>query len=200
MNYAQIKAHFLDHLDRSDCTDAQADRYLTEAADVIQRVLRVPSLERYERTTIEQATDRVLIPADFMETIGVFVNDREIAKGTVGQLMRLPTQGRPTHYTRVGGDLIVRGSLLPGDEIVIWYYGEISPVDGAGENELTSFAPDLWRFRALADAGDFYNHEKTADWEGQFSGRLDTIRQQAMDTEWSGGTLQMASVHQGTDY
>ena len=56
MNKGEIRAHFKALLNRSDCTDALADTFLNQALTRIQRILRIPPIERMQTYTVSANT------------------------------------------------------------------------------------------------------------------------------------------------
>jgi len=71
MNKGQIRAHFLALLNRSDCSNALADTFIDQAITRIQRVLRIPPMEKLQIYTIPSGTvvSQVVLPVDLIEII-----------------------------------------------------------------------------------------------------------------------------------
>jgi hypothetical protein len=72
MNYGETKAQFLGLLKRRDITDSLAETFLQQAVSRIQRVLRIPPMEKsvavvYDGTILTNG--EIPIPSDYLRLI-----------------------------------------------------------------------------------------------------------------------------------
>ena len=69
MNKGQLRTHIKDVLNRSDLSDALTDTFIEHTLTRIQRLLRIPSMERTATQTVAGGYDGFVVPNNFLEII-----------------------------------------------------------------------------------------------------------------------------------
>ena len=212
MNLGDLRTSFLGLLNRSDCTVAQANTFLGQGMQRLQREIRVPSMERLQVYNSVTATATVLtqvaIPNDFIQPIDILVmNDGSIPgycpgdlvaldKKSFRELQQISTYCAPTAYGRYQAQFYIRGTVPATMQLHVYYYGEFSPlVDDTSENEIMASSPDLVTYSALALAGDYFEHAKVADWEARYQQYRDQVQAMSVDVDANGGSSSVAPAY-----
>lgn len=190
MNYGELRAHFQDVLNRSDCTDAQADTFISMGIRRTERLLRTP----IQKTTLEVTVDEtwpgwLTIPADYLSVSYVQVNDVSVPRITSGQ----PDGGYLIENARFN----FKPDVTEGDVIKIVYYNEFP--QGVGDNAITTYSavlPDVIVYAALLFACDTFVDERKATFERTLAAIVDEVQTFADIDEMSGG-LAMAPQGEG---
>src|ERR1044072_1773639 len=82
-NYGELRTHFLALLNRSDCTNALADTFLTMGFNRLYRQLRIPEMEKV--ATLTAGTDSDLtIPSDYLEMRSLYYGNVKFTKDEDG--------------------------------------------------------------------------------------------------------------------
>lgn len=212
MNLADLRTEFQSLLNRSDCSDDQANIFIGQGLQRLQRMLRLPCQERLIIWNDDPATatplTKIQLPDDVIQPIDLLVvSDGSFAGYSMGdlvalekvsfrQLQRLPVGGQPRAYGRYQSALHIRGTVPALSAVHFYYYGEFSPVlDDAGENEIMASSPDLCTYAALSLAGDYFSHPKMADWEQRFQAYAADVQTMATDFDANGGPSAVAPSH-----
>jgi hypothetical protein len=198
MNYGDCKAHFKALLNRTDCTDALTVTLFKQATTRIQRSLRVPMMEKIRVVKAEGPLTNIQLPSDYLELKEILVDMNALEKVSSRALLGMSkATGTPQYYSRISDRMVIAPAAQKGSEVVILYYGEFAnlPADGS-TNGLTEAAPDLLVYGALSLAGDYFEHDKRAEWEGRYQDILASVQQQAIDDEFNGGAMVVQSAYQ----
>lgn len=200
MTRGELRAYFKEILNRSDCTDEQADRFIGLGVRKLERTLRVPTLER-SHTYISDGTGSFAIPANYLAIIGLFHKDRRLERVSGSDAFRFPSDSCPSVFWREGPYLKVRGYPPSGDEVVLRYYGEFEEF-GNDNYETVEMAvyPDAMVYAALLFAADFYMDERKPFFETEFNRILLEIQASAEADEFKGGDLRLGNPYAGVDY
>ena len=67
MNKGELRTHIKDVLNRTDITDALVDTFIFQTLSRIQRLLRIPSMEKTATQTVAGGYDGFVVPNDFLE-------------------------------------------------------------------------------------------------------------------------------------
>lgn len=192
MNYGELKAQFEGLLKRRDLTPAQSDTFLQQAISRVQRVLRIPPMEKTVRVVYDSTvfSDGALpIPGDYLRLINITVNDEPAPmKGadleTVRSLVKHGGAAAPQKYARRGGSWIIGPPPRNGDVFQIDYYTEFSSLSASSDtNYLTASADDLVIYAALSYAADWFIDKRAAMFEGRFQSILQEINDQTAQDE-----------------
>lgn len=205
MNYADTKAKFLRRLNRRDCTDALADDFLQDAITRIQRVLRVPALEKSVVVTLTADTyytsGRLPIPSDYLKLRQITINNQPpIDKQDLGSVLRLVGHGSGmvSCFARQGGAWVFGPvpdttytdptGVVQTSVVRIDYYAEFpTEATPTADTILTDIASDLLVYGALSYACDHFTDKRGPAFEGRFTQALSDLQAQGDDDELSGG-------------
>jgi hypothetical protein len=198
MNKGDLRAQFQSLLNRDDCSDAQANIFLENAMSRIQRVIRVPFMERMFQVTTaltDMPLTYVQIPPDYIELKDIYVTPPSAVDmmpltqlPSMRKLLAISSSKEPTAYTRFGATFQIRGPVAPGSSVLVHYYGEISDwSDDTSENEVSASAPDVVLFGALSIAGEYFRHDQTPAWEGRYQAYLGELTSQGDDADGGDG-------------
>lgn len=204
MSYNSLLADFQTILNRDDCTTAQAEVFITQGVQRIQRTCRLPSMERQEIVTIGDAgANFVLVPQDMIQPIDLVwtsttrdFEPRALKKLPYRDIIRKNGLDLPRWYARMQGQYWVAGAMIPGEVIQIFYYGNFSNwANGNADNELSASTPDLAVYAALGFAGDYFEAPLAAQWEQRFQTIKAEVEQMGIDLDAEGGEQVMAPVY-----
>src|SRR5574343_1533429 len=136
MNLAALRADFKTELNRRDCTDEQANGFITKALRRIQRECRLPCME--QEATFDADTgslSSVMIPGDLIAPLDVFVptviggvggssadGESALPQMSYGVLQQFPLNGPVMGYARLGNKFHFRGVVPEGSYAKLVYY------------------------------------------------------------------------------
>ena len=202
MNLGEVRAQVTGLLNRRDCTTALADSFLRMGMSRLQRMVRIPSMERSHYITGEVVTvESFGVPVDLLQINDVFVNGRPLEKKSFRQLMEMRYAnpgaiGQCEFYARVGASIFLFPAMPADTEMVLTYYGEFTALatDDA-ENTATIGLPDLLTYAALTFAGDYFKHDSAPRWEDRFKSMVAETMDEANQLEMTGGSSVVTPPH-----
>ena len=202
MNKGQIRAHFKALLNRSDCTDTLADTFIDQAISRIQRLIRIPPMERQQAYTINSAVpqESIIVPDDFIEIIDLYYDNTSLSRVPMRTMLEMKKGndvGSPAFFAREQASLSLYPRPIKGT-LYVNYYGQFDdlPTD-ASTNALTDIASDAVTYGALSYAADYFIDERGGLFEQKLNTFLSELQQQANDAETS-GTVQ--AIRPTTNY
>lgn len=200
MTRAELRAYFKELLNRSDCTDIQADQFINLGIRRLERILRVPTMER--RIVYTSSGDGVYpIPNDYLELIGLFHANRRLERVTSSDAFLRPDSGDPAVFWREGPNYIVRPKPASGEEVVLIYYGEFEELGDEGYETFESAVyPDAIIYSALTFAADFFIDERKPLFVDSLSQALTEIQASAEKDALAGHDMRLSSPYSGLDY
>lgn len=194
MTLATVRTTFQGILNRTDCTNAQADIFLNLGLMRVQRRLRIPTMERMLTATASgSAEPSIALPNDVIELMDVIPRAdgaKPLERLSYRALIQRPfSEGdQPKAYARLANVLHFRPAIPDGGIVDVLYYGEFGPLNNdSDENGLTRVAPDLFIYSALVFAGDHYTHDKRQEWAQTFEGLLAEMNDMAAQEAKTGG-------------
>lgn len=203
MNKAELRAQFQALLNRSDCDATLADTFIEQSIRRIQRLLRIPPMEKQQVYTINNETPWILLPSDFLEIIDIYHDEMPLTRIPMSEMVLLKvTQqvGFPKYFTREQETLKIYPAPSSG-EIKLNYYGEFGDmVEDTDEISLGIYAPDLIIYGALSYATDYFLDERAATFEGRFNVFINEVQSQADEAEMVGTVQAMRSIASYIDY
>lgn len=203
MNKGQIRSQFLALLNRNDCSNELADTFIEQGFARIQRILRVPAMEKTQTYTVNDvAPNSLIIPNDFLNIKHLYSGDMLLEYVDLGRYLQYPDSvDTPRIYTRVQGELKVKPTPPEGTEIFMVYYGEIAdlPTD-ASTNFFTQAAPEALVYGALTYAADYFIDDRKPAFEETFNRVLAELTEQAYLTEFEQSSMRIASPFNGIEY
>jgi hypothetical protein len=205
MNYGETKTQFRAQLNRRDCSDALADIFLQDAITRIQRVLRVPAMEKSVNVTLTAATyftnGYLPIPTDYLKMKELTVNGQTVLTKRDLSFV-LPTAacnvGCPEFYARQSAGFILAPTPLTqytdnlgvvhSTVVRINYWAEF-PTESAPTDDdiLSDIANDLIRYGALSYGCDHFTDKRGDKFEARFVQILSDLQAMGDDDELAGG-------------
>lgn len=210
MAYNDVRDDFMTILDRDDCTTDQADVFMTQSMQRIQRVCRLPSLERALLITpTADAMTQFPVPTDLIQFIDLLVPTigsctgqfTPLKKLSYRGLMQKSNAGYPHSFARMQTVVYLRGALPIGTQMQVLYYGNCSVIQDSAtdDNELTGGCPDLVIYGALIYAGNYFEHPLTAMWTQTYNTLLAEVMSMAADLENEGGLIEVEPYYEFND-
>lgn len=201
MNYGELKTQFEGLLKRRDLTDTQRDTWLQMSITRIQRVLRIPSMEKSATVLTDSASQDGIIPIpnDLLELKAVTIDAEET--DLQSRSLREVLQGRvnvgtPTMYARRGSDYVV--SPYPTDDLTIRidYWGEFDALsDDTDENALSISAWDVIVYGALVLACDWFLDKRASVFKEHYTLMMMELQSQADRDELTNAHVSPAHVY-----
>lgn len=202
MNYADIKSHFNDLLNRSDITTALTTRFIDQGIARIQRQLRTPMSERVLNVTITSQTESLTLPSDFLEIISLYKDEYELERVSMRKFRQdanTAVEGKPRIFVRQAEKLLLHPQPTSGT-LTLYYHGEFPALSAdTDENVLTQSAPDLIIYAAATFAADYYLDQRAEVFETKFNQFLLELQEQANDQELQGGTQSVLPAYSFQD-
>ena len=195
MTYGELRTLFKDVLDRDDCSDADADNYISLGLKRTERILDT----RFQRNTYTEtaAADfdgTITLPNGYLGVFSLKINDVPVNRITQSQFNE-EREG----FLSDGTDLHIQYEVNEGDVITLRYYYEFLDYDSAGLTEdlvsstalnYTLHLADVVVYAALIYAGDTFGDERKMGWADMFNSFVDEA-QIASDREAFSGGLSM---------
>jgi hypothetical protein len=183
MNYGELRAHFLDVLNRTDCTLAQANTFISMGLRRTERLLRTPIQKTVLELTVDDTWNGFLmIPSDYIGFYSISVNGVPVPRIVPSQLGMM--NGFIVEHAR----FTFQPDLKPGDELKLIYYNEFTqapPDDSIVDYSLV--LPDLITYAALVFACDTFVDERKATFEGTLTALVQEVQTMSDQEEMSGG-------------
>ncbi len=193
MNKGELRTHFKELLNRSDCSDALADTFIDQSITRIERNLRIPPMEKSYSYTISITTDEVLIPSDFLEAINMYYANTSVNRVSMNRFLDVSVGGEtgtPLYFTRQGTNFKIYPSPTSGSLVLNYYASFPVMTSDTDENDLALIASDLITYGALSFAADYFLDERGQLFESRFTQLANELQGQADDAE-SSGTVQV---------
>lgn len=183
MNYGELRAHFLDVLNRTDCTLAQANTFISMGLRRTERLLRTPIQKTVLELTLDETWDGYLmIPSDYIGFYSISVNGVPVPRIVPSQMGMM--DGFIVEHARFR----FQPDLKAGDELKLIYYNEFTqaPPD-ASIVDYSLVLPDLITYAALVFACDTFVDERKATFESTLTALVQEVQTMSDQEEMSGG-------------
>lgn len=202
MDHGTFRAKLKGILNRSDCTDAQADIHIDGGYERCNRVLDHYLREATFTNTLATESATVTLPADTgKKLIEVRVDG-------------IPTEGRPDRtaqttsylgYQRRGPRTLVFNQALPvGTVLEVVYWRDFArPTTDTGTNDLLDLAHLVLLYASLVEAGIHWRHDDRGVWAEAFTGYLAEALQENNDRDmayYGGPMVIQTPAGAGADY
>lgn len=191
MNKGQLRSHFKALLNRTDCSDDLANTFINQAIGRIQRVLRIPSMEKTQNYTFTVQAGSFIVPSDLLEIINIYYDQytlNRVSLREIKQMKHSGMSGAPQYFCRQGETVLIHPEPSTGT-LSVDYYGQFTDLTtDTSTNALTIIASDLITYTALSYAADYYLDERSQLFEAKSSQFLTEIQEQANEAEQSGST------------
>jgi len=202
VSFNSVVASFTTLLNRNDCTAAQANLFVQQAMNRIQREVRLPCMERLQVITSTGSLSQFPVPNDLLMLQDILVpgaNDgtmRPLKKVPYRQLVRMAPTAWPTSYARFQNLFFIAGAVAAGTPVQVLYHGQFTAIsDPTQDNEITASEPDMIVYAALSYAGDYFEHPNTDRWESKYEGIRESLKSLAEDLEMNGGPAAVQSMY-----
>lgn len=189
MNYGQIRTQFKNILNRSDCTDALADTFISQGLARSQRVLRTPANEKATATTVTSGFSALAVPNDLIEVISIDSDGSAVTFLPTKRWLELDqdASGTPEYWTRIGAEIKFKPVPSANKVLTLYYYGEFAPfTSDSTETTLSIIAPDLIVYGGLIYAADYFLDERKDLFEQRYMMSAQELQEQASTVEGGG--------------
>ncbi len=189
MNKGQLRTHFLNLLNRTDCSNTLADTFLEQAISRAQRTLRIPSMEKTATFNISSSTSAITIPNDFLEIIDFYHGNTNISRVPLAKMVEIRSgseQGIPKYFSRQDTEFLLYPYPASGSVIVNYYASFPALVADSDINDLTLVASDLVTYGALSYAADHFLDERKASFESGYQTFMAELSSQSNSADISG--------------
>lgn len=198
--YDDLKSSVANWLNRTDLTYDIPD-FIKLAETRIAHEVRLPTIEKTASMTLN-AQGAVAIPADFLELIDVFYNDKPLDRISLTQLRGLnPRSGVPVCFARDGKEIVFfpTPSTQSSDTLVVKYYYRVPNLGYeymgstlTSTNDLFATIPEMYLFGALSEAATFLGADNSR-WEQSYQTAFNRAVQHSRSAEIAGATPQIQS-------
>jgi hypothetical protein len=189
MNKGELRTHFKELLNRSDCTDALADTFISQSITRLERNLRIPAMEKTHTYTISSSTTELTIPVDFLEIIGLHHGNTNLSRLSLAKFIEAEAgneNGTPKFFCRQVDKFSIYPYPTSGSAILTYYASLPALVADSDTNSLTAVASDMIVYGALVYAADYFLDVRGQLFEGKFQQGVGEIQSYAHDDEISG--------------
>ena len=196
MNKGELRSHFLALLNRSDCTDALADTFISQAIGRILRTIRIPVMEKQQTYIVSSpgGLNKIVLPDDFLEAIDIYFDGEALVRLPLHEMISYQKSsglGSPKYFTRELGTFYLYPKPTSGT-VYLNYYSELEAlVSDSDSNALTVIASDVIIYTALGYSADYFLDERGQLFDGKAAVFLAEVQEQADTAEQSGGTQVM---------
>ena len=142
------------------------------------------------------AQGAIAIPADLLELIDVFYNDKPIDRVSLTYLRGLsPQSGTPACFAREGNQIVFfpTPTMQASDTLVINYFYRVPDLsESATTNDLFAKIPEMYLFGALSEAATFLDAD-SARWEQSYQAAFNRTVADDRAAEVAGSSAQVQS-------
>lgn len=191
------------YLNRYDEDTLQMVPFFINAAEkTILRNMRMPSMEKMIGFTIEEVGVEeegwVPLPSDYLEMKFVWTDRTTLQRVTFDQLLedrssieRLLTPDCTRPIWAINANRMYIRGISSSEMLYLTYYADIPEISETTQtNVLLDLLPDSFLFFSVAEGFRFLMEEAKSDyWEGQALKRMNEVRAQVEDAEFSGSPL-----------
>lgn len=202
MNKGELRSHFKDLLNRNDCSDDLADRFIKQSITRAERNLRIPPMEKKYTYNISGSTDLVTIPSDFLEAMTMYHGATLMNRVSMARFLEVSfanETGTPKYFTREASTFKIYPYPTSGEVVLNYYASFPEMVDDTDENDLALIASDLIIYGALSFAADYFIDDRSQLFEQRFMQLASELQGQANDAESSGTVQVMQAITQYLD-
>jgi len=161
VNRLELRAQFQDILNRTDCSEDQADKFLDFGLRRSERVLRTPLQKQLLDYPIPEGyPEYITVPAGYLGLEWLRINGYSPRRIS-------PANSCDDGFWFEKGQIHFRPAIAEGDTIRLSYYAETS-LDAGDDEEVspTSISiPDVIIYAALVFAADTFVDERKQSWK-----------------------------------
>ena len=189
MNKGQLRTHFLNLLNRTDCTNTLADTFLEQSISRAQRTLRIPSMEKTATFNISTSTSAITIPNDFLEIIDFYHGNTNISRVPLAKMVEMKVggaQGIPKYFSRQDTEFLIYPYPTSGSVVLNYYASFPALAADSDSNDLTLIASDLVTYGGLSYAADHFLDERQTSFESGYQTFMAELSDQSNSADVSG--------------
>lgn len=190
MNYGAAKAQFQALLNRRDITPSLVTNFMNSSLQRVQRVLRVPAMEKAQIITVGTDFTGISIPGEFLQLVSLTANGTQLRQGSLDEVLKLQEtgEGNPRVFYRLLNKFIVGPNPSKGTEFRMDFIGDFGEITSdVDEPTILEIAPDLVIYGALVFAANYYLDQRLSTFENTFQTLLMEYQAQAYDDAIGGG-------------
>lgn len=194
LTQAGLKEAVKDILFRPNFPENMLESSINGAQERIERVLRIPLMEKTLRGVCAASGDSLDVPADFIEAKNIFVNSIPLERVSPEQLSQAPMGGATSCFARKGDEFVFRPSLKAGDTYEVWYYAKQPTMSDTVPSNV--WVTDCWEvmlFGTLTLAGELIAEDRVTQWETRYMQGINEVKQEGYDYDYHGSTLHVPS-------
>lgn len=190
MNYGTAKAQFQALLNRRDITPSLVTNFMNSSLQRVQRVLRIPAMEKAILVTVGTDFDGLTIPGEYLQLISLTANNTQLSQASLDEVLKAQEmgEGEPRIFHRLLNKIILGPKPSIGTKLRMDFvadFGDITSDDD--EPTLLEIAPDLVIYGALVFAANYYLDQRLETFETTFQTLLSEYQAQAYDDALAGG-------------
>jgi hypothetical protein len=209
MNYGDLKAKVQSRLNRRDVTPTLIDDFTQDALRKMQRLLRVPAMERTVLYTVplDGTFTTYPIPGDYLKHVSISVDGgANLSRRSMTEVTAFarwtgspgvdasPTVGVPRMFCRDGATFILGPTPQPGSVIRHTYLGDFTELaQDTDSNWVTDICSDILIAGALSFACEHFVDPRAATFETRFTDGIIDLNNLAIDDELTNAQVEPAS-------
>lgn len=187
MNYAEMRSFFLELLNRDDCSDQQADQFISLGLRRVERLLRTPLQKSvYFFTTDETFADTFVVPSNYLGAIELRLNGLPVPRITSSQV--LSKDG----YQFIDGSFLFNFTVGSAAEVSLEYYAEFDKtVDDGASYTYTVVLSDVIVYAALVFAASHFMDVRKQEFNDMLTELVTEVQQMSDADVMAGGGLSL---------
>lgn len=190
MNYGAAKAQFQALLNRRDITPSLVTSFMNSSLQRVQRVLRIPAMEKAIVITVGTDFSGITIPGEFLQLISLTAGSTQLRQASLDEVLKLQElgDGEPRIFHRLLNKIIVAPSPAVGTKLRMDFVADFGNIESDdSEPTVLEIAPDLVIYGALVFAANYYLDQRLETFETTFQTLLSEYQAQAYDDALAGG-------------
>jgi hypothetical protein len=189
MTFGELKEALGDLMARTDYTDAKRAQHINRAIRRIQRVAKLPMMERShfvatdDRSGIDIPDDLIALKHFFIAETGCHLEKIDLNR--IRQVEDRITAGQecPRYFYRVS-DRYITLPKRPFEDIVLIYYAAWDPLQFDGDfNEITVKAPEAILYCAASYACTYFMDSRVQEMEQRFQAMAEDLKVEQWNEE-----------------
>jgi len=188
MNYTDLQTNIAAFLNRDDLA-ATIPTFITLAEAQMARDVRHWRMEKRQTTTFDEGFEE--LPADWVETIRLQVNDKPMelaSREEIARWKRSGATGQPRYFCHSAGNLEIWPEPGGSDTAELLYIARIPALsDAALTNWLITEAPDAYLYGSLIQSAPYLvEDERVNVWASLYSAAVQNLNQASERARYSG--------------
>jgi len=188
MDFGSLRTLFLEALNRNDCTNEQADRFIEMGLRRTERLLRTPLQKAVISYTIDNTyTGELPVPTDYLGIHLITVNGDVLPR--ISRTQKSDFSG----WYIEDADFVMNSDISEGDIVKIIYFNEwaFPPVADGDITEYTLVLPDVIIYAALVFACSRFIDVRKQEFQNDLSALVQEVQMMADMDEFGGTGMQV---------